>query len=104
MVDPLPVALPAQLTVLNLRDGFYSPKGKTKHKRAKPGTSSDSPDSPAVVQISPRLHLLAGLHIVGVHRRPNLSQLVTLLRHVSGFSPSLAGLEPSFQLAQTRRS
>ncbi|OLQ10821.1 hypothetical protein AK812_SmicGene5444 [Symbiodinium microadriaticum] len=79
---------------------------KTKQKRAKPGTSSDNPASPAAVQIaaSPRLRLPAGLHIVGLPRRPNLSQLEALLSHVAGLSPSLAGLEPSFQLEQTRRS
>ena len=98
---------PAPLTVFRSTSGTAAvPEGKTKQKRAKPGTSSDNPASPAAVQIaaSPRLRLPAGLHIVGLPRRPNLSQLEALLSHVAGLSPSLAGLEPSFQLEQTRRS
>ena len=98
---------PAPLTVFRSTSGTAAvPEGKTKQKRAKPGTSSNNPASPAAVQIaaSPRLRLPAGLHIVGLPRRPNLSQLEALLSHVAGLSPSLAGLEPSFQLEQTRRS
>ncbi|CAE7038952.1 ATP6V0A1 [Symbiodinium sp. CCMP2592] len=98
---------PAPLTVFrsHAAPAGTTLKGKAKGKRAI-HTTSVSPPSPATVQLaaSPKLRLPAGLHIVGLPRRPNLSQLEALLSHVAELSPSLAGLEPSFQLAQTRRS
>ena len=81
-------------------------KGTAKQKRANLTTVSASPTSPTTLKpaTSPPSRLPAGLHIIGLPRRPNISQLEALLSHVAGISPSLAALEPSFQLAQTRRS